>query len=141
MTQGRYEIMIGRRVKRWVVVEEAGKSPSGKRRVRVRCVCCDEEKEIVAEGVRPGYASDCVCGRPPRNPLPTMKGIACNARHKACERSRGGECCYWCKDKERCENMCLNSPDKCGSFFSDKTEGMARIMARGVMRGDWGCER
>lgn len=120
MVQGRYEIMIGRRVKRWVVVEEAGKRLSGTRLVRVRCVCCDEEKEIAASGVKRGHAADCICGRTPRKPLPMGTGVACVARHDACERNRGGKCCYWCK--EQCENMCLNSPDKCGSFYSKKNE-------------------
>lgn len=120
MVQGRYEIMIGRRVKRWVVVEEAGKRLSGKRMVRVRCVCCDEEKEVAAVSVRQGQTSDCICGRPPRKPLPTGTGIACLARHEACERNRIGKCCHWCQ--EQCESMCLNSPDKCGSFYSRKSE-------------------
>lgn len=114
------ETMMGRRVKRWVVVEDIPKGEKRYRTVRVACVACGEEAEVVAGNIRKGTVKDCTCGKMPVKILPVWAGIACNARYDHCESNRAGRCCHWCS--EQCDNKCMNSPDRCGSFYSGKTE-------------------
>lgn len=33
-----------------------------------------------------------------------------------CDRRRGAYCCRKCKDREKCKNPCLNSPERCGAY-------------------------
>lgn len=34
-----------------------------------------------------------------------------------CDKRRNRYCCFYCSDKDRCDNPCLNDPDKCGKAF------------------------
>ena len=115
-----FQTLIGKRVKRWVVVEDKPQTEERNRMERIRCVACGKEKEISAGSIRKGVTKDCKCGKLPPKVLSTGSGIACKARNDKCERSRTGRCCYWCADP--CDDKCLNSPDKCGSFYSDKSD-------------------
>lgn len=34
-----------------------------------------------------------------------------------CDKKRERHCCYYCEDKKKCSNPCLNNPDACGKHF------------------------
>ena len=37
-----------------------------------------------------------------------------------CDLKHGNQCCFYCKEKERCKNPCENNPDKCKEFYIDR---------------------
>lgn len=36
----------------------------------------------------------------------------------ACRKKTGKPCCYYCSEKDGCEDVCLNHPDKCEKYFN-----------------------
>lgn len=44
-----------------------------------------------------------------------------NIQHKCeifrCRRRRSKYCCFYCPQKGKCENHCLNHPERCGQMY------------------------
>lgn len=35
-----------------------------------------------------------------------------------CDKKHGNHCCFYCSDKKKCKNRCLNHPNKCKLLVS-----------------------
>lgn len=113
------KIWHGYRFKTYVVLEEAPKE-NRTRRAYVRCLACGDEKIVNVQSISSKKLAACKCGYDVPTFLPYGQGIACQARTPTCEINENGACCYWCDEKENCNEACLNMPDKCGSFYASK---------------------
>lgn len=124
--------LIGMRFGRLVVVEKLPRRRSDTGRLipqEWRCKCdCGEEKIAQSGPLVYGKIKSCGCMQKEMY----AKG---NTHHSlddrrpcpfpiaSCDYSRRGRCCFDCDEAENCENICLNTPDKCGRF----SEGGAEI--------------
>lgn len=49
-----------------------------------------------------------------------------DTKHKCeifnCLRRGGKYCCFYCSNKGRCTNPCLNNPERCGKIIDSKTK-------------------
>lgn len=109
-------IIQGYRCGKWVVVAEAGHTGNN-RRLIIKCASCGATKETMAYRLTQESFSDCTCIKPEAVTLPKNAGIACRARTTRCLKSSRGFCCFHCPEKEDCDEVCLNRPDLCGSYF------------------------
>lgn len=114
------KIVYGKRIKKWVAVADTDKI-NGKRRIVMKCVCCGATKVVGTDQILNGSIQNCNCEGETPAELPKYKGYACDSRVTMRRRCASGLnvqgfCCYWCPDKDDCDDNCLNSPDRCGCF-------------------------
>lgn len=114
---------LGIHCKTWVAIQES-ETIKNKRMFVCRCLACGALKIIRLEKLKTGTAEECICGCTAPALLPKMSGASCNPRigsPSKCPTRENykGYCCCYCQQAE-CENRCLNTPDKCGSFYYTK---------------------
>lgn len=115
-------ILQGKRVGTWMLIAEETDA-TGKRKMVCRCLGCGTVKTFRADRITSGDIKDCKCGRDVPYLLEKNAGYACRSRVMSaanCDTklNRRGYCCYHCSKYQECEYRCLNTPDKCGSFYT-----------------------
>lgn len=111
-------ILIGLRVKNWVVVAESEQAPTPT--MILRCTRCGASKEVTTANIVNGNVDRCDCSPRINRVARLGMGVGCEARERTCLDSQAGLCCYHCARRSSCENACLNTPDKCRSFYLPK---------------------
>ena len=110
---------------KWIAIEEAPPTCDGRRYMICRCMACGSVTIIRLDKLRDRTAADCDCKKNIQLRLAIGGGYNCKFRipgAKNCEtrKNRHGLCCYHCEAKESCSAACLNTPDKCGSFYNNE---------------------
>lgn len=111
-------ILIGLRVKNWVVVAESEQDQTPT--LVLRCTRCGASKKVTTANAVSGDVDRCDCSPRINRVARLGMGVGCEARERTCLDSQAGLCCYHCQKRSRCENACLNTPDKCRSFYLPK---------------------
>lgn len=113
-------VMQGYRAGKWVVVAEADRTAGGLRKVVCKCLACGNLKEIAVSTLQSYRNPDCECTERVPKCVPANAGTACRSRISTCDANAAGKCCYYCTERELCADNCLNTPDKCGSYYLDR---------------------
>lgn len=114
-------ILHGLRVGKWIVIDE-GNMLGGKRYLKCRCLACGRVEDFRADKLTSGQVINCSCYKTIPPVLLSGEGYAClsretNSRKCPTQENKRGFCCYHCSKKSQCAYACLNTPDKCTSFF------------------------
>lgn len=117
-------ILHGLRSGKWIVIDE-GKMVGGKRYLKCRCLACGRIEDFRADKLTSGQVIDCPCSKSIPQFLIIGEGYSClsrevNIRKCPTEENLNGFCCYHCSKKSQCPYACLNTPDKCRSFYYKK---------------------